>query len=84
MGKVERVQRTSLEESWPTVDLGNPELEEKLAEWQHFYDWDPPHDSVGGRPPIDRLCDLLRQSPTGEEIAANNDSNRAFILSGNN
>ena len=69
-GKVERVQRTALEESWPTVDLGDPELEYRLAEWQHFYIWDRPHGSLGGRSPIDRVCDLLREAPTGEEIAA--------------
>ena len=79
-GKVERVQRTALEEFWPTVDLGDPELEDRLAEWQHFYNWDRPHDSLGGRPPIDRVCDLLREAPTGEEIAANYDPTREFIL----
>ena len=31
-GKVERVQRTALEEFWPTVDLTDPDLETKLAE----------------------------------------------------
>lgn len=36
-GKVERVQKTALEESWPAVDLKDPELEARLAEWQHFY-----------------------------------------------
>ena len=83
-GKVERVQRTALEESWPTVDLGDPELEYRLAEWQHFYIWDRPHGSLGGRSPIDRVCDLLREAPTGEEIAANYDPNREFILPRNN
>lgn len=79
-GKVERVQRTALEEFWPTVDLADPELDHRLAEWQHFYNWDRPHDSLGGRPPIDRVCDLLRLAPTGEEIAANYDPTREFIM----
>ncbi len=78
--KVKRVQRTALEEFCPTVDLEDPELDDRLAEWQHFYNWDRPHDVLGGRPPIDRVCDLLRAAPTGEEIAANYDRHREFIL----
>lgn len=72
-GKVERVQKTALEEFWPMVDR-------LLAEWQHFYNWERPHDSLGGRAPIDRLCDLIHDAPTGEEIAASYDPAREFIL----
>lgn len=79
-GKVERVQKTALEEFWPTVDLKHPELDQLLAEWQHFYNWERPHDSLGGRAPIDRLCDLIHDAPTGEEIAASFDPAREFIL----
>ena len=79
-GKVERVQKTALEEFWPTVDLDDPELGARLAEWQHFYNWERPHDSLGGLAPIDRLCDLIHQAPTGEEIAAAYDPDREFIL----
>jgi transposase InsO family protein len=79
-GKVERVQRTALEEFWPTVDLDDPELEMKLAEWQHFYNWERPHDGLGGDVPIDRLCDRIHQAPLGEEIAATYDVERELIL----
>ena len=79
-GKVERVQRTALEEFWPTVDLDDPALETKLAEWQHFYNWERPHDSLGGGVPIDRLCDRIHQAPLGEEIAEAYDLGRELIL----
>ena len=36
-GKVERSQRTDLEEFYPTVDLKDPFLHEKVAEWQDYY-----------------------------------------------
>ena len=32
---------------WPTVDL-EIELEDSVAEWQHFYNCDHPQDSLGG------------------------------------
>lgn len=63
-GKIERVRRAALEEYCRPSILGGPE----------------PEDSLGGLPPIDRVCDLLRQAPTGEEIAVAYDSNREFIL----
>ena len=79
-GKVERVQRTALEEFWPTVDLKDPDLKTKLADWQHFYNRERPHDSLGGLAPIDRLRERLDQAPTSEEVVAAFDPTREFIL----
>lgn len=78
-GKVERVQKTALEEFWPTVGLKDPDLKIKLAEWQHFYNWSRPHDSLGGLAPIDRLCERLHDAPLGEQIAAAYDPDREFV-----
>jgi transposase InsO family protein len=36
-GKVERVQRTALEEFWPTVNLKAPDLPAQLEAWRTFY-----------------------------------------------
>ena len=79
-GKVEWVRPTALEEFWSTIGVGEPELVDRLAERQHFYNWARPHDSLGGHAPIERVCNLRRRSPTGGEIAANCDPNREFIL----
>ena len=61
----------------PTTD---PELEDSLAPSQLFYNWDWPHDNLDRRSPIDRVCDLVRHAPSGEEIAANYDPNHEFIV----
>lgn len=78
-GKVERAQKTALEEFWPTVDLGHPELNGLLAEWQHFYNWERPHDSLGGLAPLDRVCERIHDAPLGEDIEAAYDLNKEFI-----
>ena len=65
---VERVQRTALEEFWPTVELDDPQLGQRLDEWQHFYNWQRPHDSLGGRSPIDRICERLQQTPLQADV----------------
>jgi hypothetical protein len=64
------VQKTALEEFWPTVELGDPDLQAKLGEWQHFYKGLRPHDILGGLTPIDRLCELLPDAPLGDQITA--------------
>jgi transposase InsO family protein len=79
-GKVERVQKTALEEFWPTADLDDPELHDRLAEWQHFYNWERPHDSLGGSAPIDRVCERLQDAPLGEDVEANYDVTKEYIL----
>lgn len=49
-GKVERAQRTDLEEFYATANLQGPGLRDKLSEWQHFYNWERIHGSIG-KPP---------------------------------
>lgn len=39
-GKVERLQRTDLDEFYVTVDLKDPALADRWREWQHYYNWD--------------------------------------------
>ena len=45
-GKVERSQRTDLEEFYATVDLKSPDLPDRLREWQDYYNQFRPHGSL--------------------------------------
>jgi transposase InsO family protein len=69
-GKVERVQRTALEEFWPTVDRKDPHLELRLEAWRTFYNTRRPHGSLGGDTPSTRLEELTSKVPTLEAIHA--------------
>jgi hypothetical protein len=82
-GKVERVQRTALEEFWPTVDPKNPDLAVQLEAWRAFYNHDRPHSSLGGRTPAERLAELATRIPAPEAIQATYDPSREFIRSPN-
>jgi transposase InsO family protein len=62
-GKVERSQKTDLSEFYPTVDLSDPDLEQRIEEWQFFYNWYRPHGSLKGQTPMDTACDLLKKTP---------------------
>ena len=55
-GKVERSQRTDIEEFYATQNLRSANLEKRLIEWQHFYNWDRPHGSLKGMTPMEKYC----------------------------
>jgi hypothetical protein len=69
-GKVERTQRADLEEFWPTVDPKSPDVQQRLDEWQHFWNWRRPHTGLGGRSPIDRVCERLPITPSADAVEA--------------
>lgn len=46
-GKVERAQRTDLEEFYANVELNDPLLRDRLNEWQHYYNWERVHGAIG-------------------------------------
>lgn len=69
-GKVERSQRTDLEEFYSTVDLGSPDLSVQLQSWQDHYNQDRPHGSLGGRTPWEVWTALLLKTPLHEDVEA--------------
>jgi transposase InsO family protein len=67
-GKVERAQRTVLDEFWSGVDPKVTDLGEALALWQHYYNWERAHEGLGGLTPIDRICECINQTPISAEV----------------
>jgi transposase InsO family protein len=67
-GKVERSHQTDLAEFYATADLTAPDLAEQLDLWQHAYNWDRPHSSLGGKTPVDRVCELADETPLHEDV----------------
>ena len=68
-GKVERSQKTDLEEFYAIADLSNFEnLREELSAWQFFYNWQRPHGSLGGKTPSQIVGDLTDKTPLSDEI----------------
>lgn len=67
-GKVERAQRTVLDEFYSTTDIKSAELEQELAEWQHYYNWQRPHSSLNGKTPMDVVCELMPQTPYNDDV----------------
>ena len=82
-GKVERVQRTALEEFWPTVDPEDPDLATQLEAWRTFYNQHRPRSALGGGTPAERIAGLALKTPTREAVQAAYDPSREPIRSQN-
>ncbi len=78
-GKVERAHRTALEEFWPTVDARAPDVGEQLSLWVHHYNWDRPHEALGGLCPIDRVCERIEKTPLWGDVDAAYDETKERI-----
>lgn len=68
-GKVERAQRTVLEEFWATVEARAPDTGGQLAVWVHHYNWDRQHEALNGSTPIDRVCERASKTPLRGEVS---------------
>lgn len=75
-GKVERSQKTNLQEFYFTVNIEDPKLEEKLEEWQFHYNWHRPHGALNGKAPIDKVCQLSSKTPIWDEVEAGYDPSK--------
>lgn len=70
-GKVERSQRTDLDEFYNSVDLKDPKLLKKLQEWEDYYNRHRPHSSLQGKTPWEKYKEQEKLIPCLEEIYAN-------------
>lgn len=79
-GKVERTQRTDLDEFYSSIDLKRADLAEELGYWEHYYNWDRPHSSLGGKTPNEKYVELIRQTPLHEEVSEKYDPSKEDVL----
>lgn len=68
-GKVERSQQTDKIQFYTTIDLASSDLDDHLAEWQHYYNWERPHSAHKGKTPMERYFELSGETPFFDEIA---------------
>jgi transposase InsO family protein len=74
-GKVERAQKTVLEEFYVLVDLAAADLHDELEQWQFYYNWQRVHGSLN-KTPMERCCELFPITPFSEEVEALFDEHR--------
>jgi transposase InsO family protein len=72
-GKVERSQRTDIEEFYATVNLKAPDLSQQLQNWQDHYNQCRSHGSLGGRTPWRVWHERSSITPLRDEVEAEYD-----------
>tara|TARA_R110000782_G_scaffold184211_8_gene274475 strand:- start:637 stop:1521 length:885 start_codon:yes stop_codon:yes gene_type:complete len=82
-GKVERSQKTDKTEFYVAVDLSSEELDDLLAEWQHYYNWDRPHGAHKGKTPMERYVELSEETPLSEDAYADYEPSKERIQEAN-
>lgn len=69
-GKVERSQRTDLEEFYPTVDIRAKDFADRLRDWQDHYNQYRAHGSLGGCTPWQVWHERSSSTPYSDEVEA--------------
>ncbi len=72
-GMVERSQKTDKIEFYALQDLDDPELDDRLAEWQLRYNWHRPHATLGGKTPLVAACRRFDSTPFWHDVYAHYD-----------
>ncbi|MFY0255712.1 IS481 family transposase [Chitinophaga sp. 30R24] len=72
-GKVDRTQRTDLDEFYSTVSLKDPKLKELLKDWQHYYNWYRAHSSLRDKTPVEVVVSLSPKTPYWDEVETSYD-----------
>lgn len=62
-GKVKPSQKTDTTEFYASVDITSENLQDQLAEWQHYYNWLRPHSALKGKTPMERYFELSEETP---------------------
>lgn len=79
-GKVERVQKTVLDEFYVTANIEDPELESNLLEWQYHYNHERIHGSLN-MPPFVKMKQLYDDGklPGWEKVDDRFDAVKEYI-----
>lgn len=78
-GKVERSQRTDLDEFYSTINIKDPDLKNKLAEWEFYYNWHRNHSSLGNKTPWDKYIENIHKTPFWADISEAYDPSKERI-----
>ncbi|MHC0448957.1 MAG: integrase core domain-containing protein [Candidatus Lariskella arthropodorum] len=80
-GKVERSQRTDLDEFYSSINIKDADLSAKLQQWEEYYNRHRSHSSLKGKTPWETFQTLQTLAHSQAEIeAAYNPANKPYAL----
>jgi transposase InsO family protein len=78
-GKVERSQKTDLDEFYSNIDPNDLELQTKLREWEEYYNKQRAHSSLHGKTPWEKYKSLENTIPAVKEIQDSYDTSKELF-----
>lgn len=78
-GKVERSQRTDLDKFYSSIDVSDPDLGNKLSQWEAYYNTQRPHSSLQGKTPFEKYKSLEKQVLSQAEIDLAYDQSKEIV-----
>lgn len=75
-GKVERTQRTDLDEFYSSISISDPELDNKLRDWEEYYNKHRSHSSLQGKTPFEKYKSLESITRSKADIESAYDPNK--------
>ncbi|WP_367363884.1 IS481 family transposase [Candidatus Tisiphia endosymbiont of Nedyus quadrimaculatus] len=75
-GKVERTQRTDLDEFYSSTDLKDQEIQSELMIWEEYYNKHRSHSSLHGIAPWEKYKELEHTIPSIEKVHKSYDSSK--------
>lgn len=80
-GKVERTQRTDLDEFYSSINIKDPQLHDKLMAWEAYYNKQRPHSSLQAKTPFEKYKSLESLTRSQQDIELNyNLSKESFVV----
>lgn len=79
-GKVERTQKTDLDEFYSSIDPKDSELQSKLITWEEYYNKHRTHGSLNGKTPWEKYKSLEHIIPCAQEIQDNYDASKELFV----
>jgi transposase InsO family protein len=79
-GKVERSQRTDLDEFYSNIDIKRQDLTQELGYWEFYYNWHRSHSSLQGKTPNEKYLALMHDTPLHAEVSENYDPAKEHII----
>lgn len=67
-GKVARSQKTDKLEFYAILNIDADNLQDKLAQWQHYYNWMRRQSALKGKTPMKTYFELSEETPFSDEV----------------
>ncbi len=57
-------------EFYPTIDINEKDLSDRVEQWQFDYNWHRPHSSLNNKTPLEKVYELSDKTPVQNAVTS--------------